>query len=203
MSSAATQQNPGAWTTAQQFWQTEGVRKRLQHGWCSLKAKCLCGKRGGAHAGPQRDRRHRDGSEGCGPGPDLLRDNLGSNDNSFWTSSLFIFISIQVYFSTVKNIIYPDFLKHRDIFLWILALGPRVRDGRFSTCWPRPTWHMLSPTHQEIAKALIVKHFALVSLSQLFAQLDGLLPHLQKEKSGEQSRHSSSCKGHLKVTGSE
>lgn len=56
-------------------------------------------------------------------------------------------------------------------------------------------------THQEMAKALVVKHFALVSLSQLFAQFDCLLPHLQKKKSGEQSSHWPSSKRHLRGTG--
>ena len=39
-------------------------------------------------------------------------------------------------------------------------------------------------THQEVAQALIVKNFALVRLRQLFAQLDCLLPHLQKKRKG-------------------
>lgn len=51
--------------------------------------------------------------------------------------------------------------------------------------------YILTGTHQQVAKALVVEYFALVGLSQLFAQFDGLLPHLQKKKgrvtSGEQS----------------
>ena len=44
--------------------------------------------------------------------------------------------------------------------------------------------HLLIQTHQEVAQALIVKNFALVRLRQLFAQLDCLLPHLQKKRKG-------------------
>lgn len=104
----------------------------------------------------------------------------------------FIFLSSKVCFSTVKNTVYLDSLKCTKTFLRTQILAPLL-----------DTWHILTQTHQQVAEALVVKYFALIGLSQLFAQFDGLLPHLQKKKSRvtsrEQSSHWSVCESHGRV----